>query len=123
MLEAMSEGVILVVDDDEGLRESLCEILNEEGYRTVAAADGAQALAWLRSSEAAPRLILLDLMMPVMNGWQFRERQRDDPRLSKIPVVVLTAAGATRGTVDADAMMAKPVRLDDLLALVGQYLA
>jgi CheY-like chemotaxis protein len=116
----MTNKTVLVVDDDEDLREAICEALRDEGYPVACAADGAQALEWLRAHpEDQPGIILLDLMMPVMNGWQFRAEQRRDPRLAKIRTAVMTAATATDDKVlSADWFLTKPVPLAQLLELV-----
>src|SRR6187399_2509237 len=83
---------VMVVDDERDPRESVCEWLTAKGYAVVPARDGADALRQLRAADGhKPDVILLDLMMPVMNGWQFREQQAKDPELSSIPVVVITA--------------------------------
>ena len=119
----MALGTILVVDDDEMIQESIREVLADEGYQVVLAQNGQEALARLRNGDR-PSLILLDLMMPVMDGWQFRAEQKRDPRLSAIPVVVITAAGsAVKGSIDADEFMTKPVRLEDLLSVVKRFVA
>jgi two-component system, chemotaxis family, chemotaxis protein CheY len=109
--------VILVVDDDESIRESLQMALELENYSTALAADGAAALAWLRA-HPAPRLILLDLMMPVMDGWQLFDHLRGDERLSRIPVVVITAFGRELGSVGQLPALKKPVDLRDLHRVV-----
>lgn len=114
--------LIMVVDDDEALRESVCDVLDQEGYRTINATDGATALARLRKEPHKPALILLDLMMPGMNGWQFREQQLKDPALSEIPVVVMTASRELHG-VKADEVVYKPVKLQRLLEVVAKYVA
>src|SRR4051794_28574938 len=87
-----SSKLILVVDDDPDLRDTLGQILEDEGYSVAAASNGREALAYLRE-RPAPSLILLDLMMPVMDGWQFRSEQRLDSVLAKIPVLVISASG------------------------------
>jgi CheY-like chemotaxis protein len=111
---------ILVVDDDADLRETLFEILSGEGYRVWTAADGKDALERLATIDE-PCLILLDLMMPVLNGWQFRRRQLRDERLSQFPVVVMTAAGSfTDGAVNTAASLSKPVDVDELLRVVDR---
>jgi CheY-like chemotaxis protein len=114
-----ASAAILVVDDDEFIREALCEALEVEGYRVTVAGNGAEALAKLGAD--LPNVILLDLMMPVMNGWQFRERQLADPRLSPIPVIVLSAHGhgaQAAAVLSSAAFLAKPFSLDHLLEAV-----
>lgn len=83
---------VLVVDDDAGIRETLVQILEWEGYDAVGLVDGQQALDHLRTATVLPALVLLDLMMPRMDGYTFRERQLADPRLAHIPVAVISAA-------------------------------
>jgi len=112
---------VLVVDDDTDIRTSLCELLEHEGYRVASAANGQEALARLGQGEL-PCVILLDLMMPIMDGWEFRERQQDDPRLAGVPVVVITAAGkyGTRA-IDAEQILPKPLRIEHVLEVIEQY--
>ncbi|MBF5046270.1 response regulator [Aggregicoccus sp. 17bor-14] len=114
---------VLVVDDDADLRQAVCELLEDEGYRVQTAQHGAAALALLRASSTLPQLILLDLMMPVMDGWQFREAQAADPRLARIPVVVLTASRNLHDSppLQVDALAYKPVQLEQLLHLVQAH--
>jgi CheY-like chemotaxis protein len=114
--------LVLVVDDDEPLRRSLCDSLEDEGYRVVGAANGAEALEYLRRAAERPCVIFLDLMMPVMNGWQFLGLQKGDPGLSAIPVVVITANGSVdRASIDAKEVVWKPLDLDTLLDTAGRY--
>jgi CheY-like chemotaxis protein len=114
---------ILIVEDDLDLREALSEVLRDEGYTVAMAADGQEALDHLRR-QSRPSLILLDLTMPVMNGWQFRAEQRQDPDLSGIPVVVLSAGDhlaeqvAPLGIAD---YVRKPIELRHLLRLIERY--
>jgi CheY-like chemotaxis protein len=109
---------LLVVDDDVELCESMADALTDAGYEPVTAGDGLRALL-LSRDVLAPRLILLDLMMPDMNGWQFREQQLRDQRMRDIPVVVMTASrDLRRHPVQADAFLFKPFTLDDLLEQV-----
>jgi CheY-like chemotaxis protein len=117
------ERSILIVEDDSDLREALSAVLRDEGYTVAMAADGQQALDCLRR-QSPPSLILLDLTMPVMNGWQFRAEQRQDPALSGIPVVVLSAGDRLAeqmvplGITD---YVRKPIELDHLLRTVERY--
>lgn len=113
----------MVVDDEKDPRESVCEWLSAQGYAVVPARDGADALRQLRASDGhKPDVILLDLMMPVMNGWQFREQQARDPELASIPVVVITANRDTRG-IEADDTLFKPVNPEHLLQVVERCCA
>ena len=115
---------VLVVEDDRAIRETLSEILSDNDYTTMVAANGQVALDELHATDVKPCLILLDVMMPVMDGWRFREVQRSDPELSAIPVVVLTAHASVNEVVNrmsAEAVLRKPIDLDDLIVLVGRY--
>ncbi len=109
---------ILVIDDDTDLRETLGELLSEEGYAPRLFENGRKALDFLRNG-VRPRLILLDLMMPEMNGWQFREEQLKDVRLRDIPVVVMTASRGIDGQpIAASEVLFKPVALRELIDAV-----
>jgi CheY-like chemotaxis protein len=113
---------ILIVEDDDDVRGALAAVLEEEGHAILEARHGEEALRILRAPNTVC-LILLDLFMPIMNGWAFRDEQRRDPALSSIPVIVLSADGAAAksaaslGVVDS---MVKPVDFDRLLKLVKQ---
>jgi len=113
-------GSVMVIDDDEPLRESVCDALGDAGYSAVSAPNGAAALQDLRAGAAKPDVILLDLMMPGMNGWQFREEQLRDPALADIPVVVMTASRDLRG-LQVGEVLYKPITLDRLLAVVRRH--
>jgi CheY-like chemotaxis protein len=109
--------LILVVEDDGDVARLLTEILEAEGYRTAIAGNGCEALHHLRKN-GHPDLILLDMMMPVMDGWKFREEQRKLPALASIPVVIITADGDPRGkaaSIQAAGCVAKPLKIDSLL--------
>ena len=111
---------VLVVDDDFDVRDTLSDVLRDAGYLVVSAADGREALALMRSGPL-PDLVVLDLMMPNMNGYEFRAAQRLDPELSSVPVVVLTADRQVHGRreeLEAAAYLFKPTRIDDLLAAI-----
>jgi CheY-like chemotaxis protein len=113
---------ILLVEDDLSIRDALCELLAEEGFEVACASNGAEALDRLTAGDP-PVLILLDLMMPVMDGFAFRSAQREDPRLARIPVVVLSAGhGAERAaSLAADGFLAKPFGVDALLETVHRF--
>ena len=110
---------VLVIDDEDDLRDSIVELLASQDYNVACAADGQEALARLRG-DAKPDLILLDLMMPNMDGWEFREAQRQDPALASIPVVVMTATRNHR-PIDVDQILYKPVDPDTMIAVVDEY--
>jgi CheY-like chemotaxis protein len=86
-----ASGPVLVVDDDPDIREALADLLEHRGFNVVTAANGAEALALLRAGGERPSVILLDLMMPIMDGYDFLDEQRRDPDLSPIPVAIITA--------------------------------
>ena len=111
---------VLIVEDDRDTREMLGRFLELEGFDVQTAANGELALKVLQDEEL-PSVIILDLMMPVMNGWQFRVAQQSDPNLSQIPVVVVTAAGVREDipAITADGWLSKPVDFDRLLATIG----
>jgi CheY-like chemotaxis protein len=112
---------VLVVDDDDAIRETVSEILADEGYAVRSAANGDQALHLIRTT-TPPCLILLDLMMPVMNGWQFAAVAVADPDLARVPICVMTASDmaqvAPTGVVE---VARKPLHLDHLLRMVARF--
>jgi len=111
---------ILLVDDDDYLRQAMVDLLASDEYTAVGVSNGLEALEWLISAERPPRLILLDLMMPVMDGWQFRKEQLRDPLLSPIPVAVLSAKG-NDPMDDGVEVLKKPIRPQLLLEVVARY--
>ena len=113
---------ILVVEDDDDIRDSLKELLEEEGYRVDTAANGQQALVKLQEQEL-PQLILLDLMMPVMDGWQFQKELRDVPSLARLPVIVISASKFSREPLNAAAFIPKPLDAGVLLETIESFLS
>lgn len=116
-------SVILVVDDDRDIRQSLADVLEGEGYTVVAVADGKAALERLRDDKA-PAAILLDVMMPVMNGVQFRVEQRARQEIRDIPTVVMSALSVDQVkamglAMDGAHYLRKPVELGELLRVVA----
>jgi CheY-like chemotaxis protein len=112
-------GPVLVAEDDHEIRDALEALLGEVGYQVLTAADGKQALEVLRKHTGSvdfPSVMLLDLMMPVMNGWEVLGELRKDPTLSSLPVVIVSAFAeqAPRGD-GVRAVLRKPVQVDQLL--------
>ena len=115
----MADGTVMVVEDDAAIRDLVIEVLAHEGFEAVGARNGEEALRRLRGGELHPSLILLDLMMPVMNGWQFREQQLRDPALAGIPVVVTSAVPDHE--VPADGFCGKPFDWEALVGAVTRF--
>jgi CheY-like chemotaxis protein len=112
---------VLVVEDDREQRETLCAMLELEGFRHAEAANGREALDYLNESRA-PCLVLLDLEMPVMNGWEFRENQLADESLSRIPVVVVTAndQGLGKRFPGVEGFLWKPLKFEKLVTFLDR---
>jgi len=110
-------STVLVVDDDPYLQRVMMKFLTLEGFVPVLAGNGEEALTYLRDGGSA-RVILLDLRMPVMDGWTFRREQRDDPGIADIPVVVLSGAESEVSELDAAAAFYKPVSFSEVIAVV-----
>ena len=117
-------STVLVVDDDPDILEALSEILEAEGFSIRRARNGREALE--RLTPEPPQLILLDLMMPVMDGWEFAQRMRQrPPEIARIPIIVLSAdrnVGSKAADLGAVGHLAKPFELNDLLELVRRSL-
>ena len=111
-------AIVLIVDDDQAIRDGVGEFLREEGFKVVATSNGAEALARLRAGLRA-NVILLDVLMPVMDGWDFRAQQLADPKLRDVPVVVISASGFARQTIvhqlKTHDVFSKPLELDRFL--------
>lgn len=117
---------VLIVEDDRDIREALAEFLADEGFPSVQVPDGGAALERLRRGGPRPGVILLDLMMPGMDGFQFRAEQLRDPELASIPVLILSAGARARqaaADLGAAGFVAKPVDLSALLAQLEKYLS
>ncbi|BDG04447.1 response regulator [Anaeromyxobacter oryzae] len=114
---------ILLIEDDPGIRDSVAECLASEGYAVKPAANGVEGLRWLRSEPRRPNLIVLDLVMPVMNGAQFIAELRGDPGLRDVPVVLMTAAMPSTGMPipPANGYLSKPFELNDLLDAIERH--
>lgn len=124
----MKPKKILTVDDDEAIRQSICEMLELEGFETVWAKNGQVALDYLSAipDSELPELVILDYMMPVMNGKEFFRKKELLPRLAEIPVVMMTANGNLVNVMDnvesAGAFMAKPMDYETVVRLVKHFL-
>lgn len=114
---------ILIVEDDNSIRELLVELLESEGYEVASAVNGLEGLKYLQNHKN-PNLILVDLMMPVMDGYTFRTEQLKNPKWAKIPVVVMSAEANAKEKMKSyniTAFLSKPVELDTILKTVEQY--
>ncbi len=112
---------ILLAENDQDLRDAMAGTLRNAGYSVEAVANGQEALEWLDGVPSPPKLLLIDLMMPVMDGWQFLDEQQKTPRNASIPVVVLSANGSFAGRSEAIPFLRKPVAVKPLLAVVARY--
>ena len=116
---------LLIVEDNEITREGMAAVLRRAGYHVSLAADGAQALAHL-ADDPLPDLILLDMLMPSLDGWRFLEERRHDRDLRAIPVIIVTALGVASAdwaaSLGAVGFVTKPVETEDLLAVVRHCL-
>jgi CheY-like chemotaxis protein len=111
------------VEDDADLREMMAQLLSLEGFRTETVSNGRDALSYLEGGDR-PDVILLDLMMPVMDGWEFRRRQVQNPSIAHVPVVVLSALDPARvSELGGTAFLKKPLDFDRLLELVRRFCA
>lgn len=120
MPDSKTDGYVLIVDDDEDIGETLSLILESRGYRCSVARDGEQALQ-LMHTQPLPRVVLLDMMMPGMNGEDFRTAQLRDARLAGVPVVIMTGDGRAEekaARLGVSRFLRKPIAIDDLIAVV-----
>ena len=121
----MQAREILVVEDSVATRQAVRDLLEAEGYGVACAGNGQQALDYLRQ-DGPPRLVLLDLQMPVLDGWHFCEQQQRTPAWASIPVVLLSAEGdlpQQAACLGVAAYLQKPVEVERLLGVVRRYRA
>jgi two-component system, chemotaxis family, chemotaxis protein CheY len=115
-------GVVLLVEDDDALREALVGALREGGFRAAAVGDGRAAMRWL-GQHVRPAMILLDLWMPGTDGWQVRQEIETHPHLRDIPIIVITAAQDQKASLlNVRAVLEKPVTVPQLLETVARYI-
>ena len=120
---APKNQTLLLVEDDYDIRAMLVMLLDMEGYDVARAANGQEALNLLREG-LRPNLILLDLMMPVMNGWQFREATLQEPDFASIPIIVISGDGRSAAQHMAGQVacfLKKPLDLDELLSKIDEF--
>jgi CheY-like chemotaxis protein len=110
---------VLIVEDEEDLREMMREALEMKGYRVVTAEEGQDALRKIDSIDQLC-LVLLDLLMPGMNGWDFLAKMRERPELDEVPVIVHSSA-STRAPAGVTRVLQKPILFDRLISVVGEY--
>jgi CheY-like chemotaxis protein len=118
----MSHGSVVVVEDDLDIREVVRMVLEASGYSVLEAGEGAEALSVVRGRR--PCVIMLDLMMPGMDGFQFREAQLQDPAIAAIPVIIVSGAGGIpekAAKLGAAGYLVKPTDLQRMLALVAEF--
>ena len=120
-MTAPGPHTVLIVEDEEDLREMMTMALEMNGYTVVTAEEGQDALRKLDNIDP-PCLILLDLLMPGMNGWDFYEKLRERPALASVPVIVHSSS-PERAPAGVTRVLKKPVLLDGLIAVVGEYCA
>ena len=121
MMVPECERTVLVVEDDQEVRDAIAEVLEDSEYKPLPAANGAEALERLRTATPQPCVILLDVMMPTMDGWQFRAAQQSDPAMKDIPVVLLSAhtdVKSAAAQMQVAGFLPKPVAIDKLLQTV-----
>jgi chemosensory pili system protein ChpA (sensor histidine kinase/response regulator) len=118
---AAQQCLVAIVEDDAEFRNMLRELLEEEQYQVIAVGNGAEALSALRD-ERVPNVILLDVSMPVMDGFDFLRYRNDDPKLSAVPVVLVTNAKPhERPTIGVNDVVRKPIDIDEILFAIKRY--
>ena len=116
-----SRQIVMLVDDDEDVREAMSELLKTAGYLTLEAGNGKEAIEVLTKAQRLPMLILLDLAMPILDGFGFLRLRARDPLLREIPVFVVSASEPPALTEGIEIFLCKPVEVTRLLQLIGQY--
>lgn len=120
-----AENHVFLIEDDQDIRSSIIEVLEDEGIPIQWAANGAEAMEKLLAAESKPALILLDLRLPIKDGFQFRSEQMSNPRLADIPVVVISADGKLEEKTEhlgISGLLKKPVDIEQLVSTVRKNL-
>lgn len=119
----MAHKSILVIEDDQAVRQTIKDLLEIQGYQVYAASNGEEGASLLGTLAEVPCVILLDLMMPKMNGWQFLDLQRNHPIFKNVPVVICSAYEESAKAIRPTAFISKPIQLDALLSTVQKFCA
>lgn len=115
---------VLLVEDDIDIRETLTELLEDEGHEVLCAENGQVALDTLANNTDLPHVILLDLMMPIKNGFEFCMEKENDAKISHIPIIVMSADGHIRDNkslISASAYLRKPLDIFEMLNAIEEY--
>jgi CheY-like chemotaxis protein len=112
---------VLVVEDDDSIRESMIEMLEMEGYSTYSAINGQEALKLLNGNIPKPCLVLLDMMMPIMNGREFLDQMMKDSVLAPIPVLIVSAVADPASSKGSIGFLKKPIDIESVLTIVAKY--
>ncbi len=122
MEHAIEQEAVLLVDDDEDIRETLSELLDANGYQVLEAENGQIALDVLKKTPRFPCVVVLDLSMPVLDGREFLRRRASDPILRDIPVVVVSGSNQPAEPLEGiDEYLRKPVKIDRLMEIIDHY--
>lgn len=114
---------VLVIDDDPAIRQTIQDVLEIQGYEVATASDGEEGIKILESMNSSPCMILLDLMMPGMNGWGFLDYQRSHPDFSSVPVIICSAYEASARSISDKPVLIKPVKYESLVGAVKAFCA
>ena len=112
--------MVLIIEDEDDVREAFADLLKHRGYHVTTAANGQEALAFL-AQHPDPCVVLLDLVMPVMDGWQFLSALQSDPALAQLPVVIVSAHAGSHPPAGSIEILRKPFELDDFFAVVERH--
>lgn len=114
---------VLVIDDDKAIRQTMKDVLEIYGYEVLTASDGKEGIAKLVAMKVLPCVILLDLMMPGMNGWGFLDFQKSNPTFSGVPVIICSAYENSAKSINSQNILIKPVQLESLVGAVKAFCA
>jgi CheY-like chemotaxis protein len=121
LMTAPKQNIVLIVDDDGDVREALSEFLEGNGFRVYSAENGKAALDEIRKQRQPPKVILLDLAMPVMDGYAFLNQARQNRRIKDVPVIVITG-NEPKSTPGATMVLTKPIKPESILSLVQRFM-